>query len=142
MDGFRKERAYIATQGPVPDSFPKCDRPLLLLLLLLLLLVLVLLLLALLLLLLLALWLIGGMKSRAVCIGKGVLLSGETEPQPCCSCCALCIGCVCLSPCLPPSFWQMIWEQDVNLIVMVASEIEAGKLKCHRYWPELDETVS
>ncbi|EGD79641.1 hypothetical protein PTSG_10488 [Salpingoeca rosetta] len=41
-----------------------------------------------------------------------------------------------------PNFWQMVWEQDVNMIVMVASEVEAGRLKCHRYWPELNQTAT
>eukprot|EP00055_Hartaetosiga_balthica_P016516 m.105002 g.105002 ORF g.105002 m.105002 type:complete len:677 (+) comp9121_c5_seq1:102-2132(+) len=35
-------------------------------------------------------------------------------------------------------FWQMIWEQDVNIIAMVTNEVEGGKLKCHRYWPDDD----
>lgn len=34
------------------------------------------------------------------------------------------------------AFWQMLWEQNVQMIVMVTGEVEGGKLKCHRYWPE------
>eukprot|EP01147_Barroeca_monosierra_P009833 gene9833-2026_t len=34
------------------------------------------------------------------------------------------------------AFWQMIWEQKIEIIAMVTNEIEGGKLKCHRYWPE------
>eukprot|EP00118_Oscarella_pearsei_P003290 m.13780 g.13780 ORF g.13780 m.13780 type:complete len:765 (+) comp25217_c0_seq2:97-2391(+) len=32
-------------------------------------------------------------------------------------------------------FWQMIWENDARLIVMVTSEIENNRIKCYRYWP-------
>lgn len=35
-----------------------------------------------------------------------------------------------------PAFWQMLWEQNVQMIVMVTGEVEGGKLKCHRYWPK------
>ncbi|XP_067845019.1 tyrosine-protein phosphatase non-receptor type 14-like [Heptranchias perlo] len=34
-------------------------------------------------------------------------------------------------------FWQMVWEQGVNVIVMVTAEEEGGKPKTHRYWPKL-----
>ncbi|XP_074610552.1 tyrosine-protein phosphatase non-receptor type 13-like [Acropora palmata] len=33
-------------------------------------------------------------------------------------------------------FWQMVWEQEVVVIAMITQEQEAGKVKCHRYWPE------
>lgn len=32
-------------------------------------------------------------------------------------------------------FWQMVWEQGSQLIVMVASLEEGGRTKCHQYWP-------
>lgn len=34
------------------------------------------------------------------------------------------------------AFWQMIAEQNIEIIVMVTNEVEDGKLKCHRYWPD------
>lgn len=33
-------------------------------------------------------------------------------------------------------FWQMIWEQNSSLIIMVTPLIEAGRVKCHKYWPD------
>lgn len=35
-------------------------------------------------------------------------------------------------------FWQMVWEQNSAVILMVTNEIEGGKLKCHRYWPDTE----
>ena len=37
-------------------------------------------------------------------------------------------------------FWQMIWEQDVSVIMMLTLDVEARKVKCHRYWPDCTET--
>ncbi|KAM4772766.1 tyrosine-protein phosphatase non-receptor type 14 [Rhinophrynus dorsalis] len=34
-------------------------------------------------------------------------------------------------------FWQMVWEQGVNVIAMVSSDEEEGRAKSHRYWPKL-----
>jgi protein tyrosine phosphatase len=34
-------------------------------------------------------------------------------------------------------FWEMVWQEDVPIIVMVADlEDEQGNIKCARYWPE------
>ncbi|XP_068627805.1 tyrosine-protein phosphatase non-receptor type 11 [Battus philenor] len=37
-------------------------------------------------------------------------------------------------------FWSMIWQDDVRIIIMTTKEIERGKVKCERYWPELNKT--
>jgi len=33
-------------------------------------------------------------------------------------------------------FWLMIWEQNTNVIVMLAKQIEKDEIKCETYWPE------
>ncbi|XP_070288044.1 tyrosine-protein phosphatase non-receptor type 20 [Myotis yumanensis] len=38
-------------------------------------------------------------------------------------------------PSTTDDFWQMILENNSNVIVMITREIEAGVPKCHRYWP-------
>ncbi|KAM9330525.1 tyrosine-protein phosphatase non-receptor type 13 [Gastrophryne carolinensis] len=39
-------------------------------------------------------------------------------------------------PSTVPDFWQMVWEQNSNVIAMMTQEVEGGKIKCQRYWPE------
>ncbi|XP_069044948.1 FERM and PDZ domain-containing protein 2 isoform X3 [Lepisosteus oculatus] len=33
-------------------------------------------------------------------------------------------------------FWQMVWENKSDVIAMMTQEVERGRVKCHRYWPE------
>uniref|UniRef100_A0A7N8XN27 Protein tyrosine phosphatase non-receptor type 13 n=1 Tax=Mastacembelus armatus TaxID=205130 RepID=A0A7N8XN27_9TELE len=38
-------------------------------------------------------------------------------------------------------FWQMVWEQKSNVIAMMTQEVEGGKVKCQRYWPDTRRTA-
>ncbi|KAK2523485.1 Frmpd2 [Columba guinea] len=33
-------------------------------------------------------------------------------------------------------FWQMVWENESDVIAMMTKEVELGQVRCHRYWPE------
>uniref|UniRef100_A0A673LZ33 protein-tyrosine-phosphatase n=1 Tax=Sinocyclocheilus rhinocerous TaxID=307959 RepID=A0A673LZ33_9TELE len=34
-------------------------------------------------------------------------------------------------------FWQMVWEQSAALVVMLTTQVERGRVKCHQYWPNV-----
>uniref|UniRef100_A0A7E4V8E7 protein-tyrosine-phosphatase n=1 Tax=Panagrellus redivivus TaxID=6233 RepID=A0A7E4V8E7_PANRE len=36
-------------------------------------------------------------------------------------------------------FWQMIWEQDVKILIMVANTNERGRRQVDKYWPNQEE---
>lgn len=39
-------------------------------------------------------------------------------------------------------FWSLVWQEEgIRTIAMVTQESERGRIKCHRYWPEMDEIV-
>lgn len=37
-------------------------------------------------------------------------------------------------------FWNMIWQENTRVIVMTTKEIERGKKKCEKYWPDPSQT--
>ncbi|PIK35842.1 putative tyrosine-protein phosphatase non-receptor type 4-like, partial [Apostichopus japonicus] len=38
-------------------------------------------------------------------------------------------------------FWDMIWEQRSTLIVMLTTNVERGRVKCHKYWPNVNQNL-
>lgn len=45
--------------------------------------------------------------------------------------------------CLPATtadFWNMIWQENTRVIVMTTKELERGKSKCVKYWPDQGQT--
>ncbi|XP_038059716.1 uncharacterized protein LOC119730762 [Patiria miniata] len=33
-------------------------------------------------------------------------------------------------------FWRMVWQMEVDKIIMLTNPVENGKVKCHQYWPD------
>ncbi|XP_052757634.1 tyrosine-protein phosphatase non-receptor type 4 isoform X1 [Galleria mellonella] len=38
-------------------------------------------------------------------------------------------------------FWQMVWESESSLIVMLTVLAERGRAKCHQYWPKVGTSL-
>jgi protein tyrosine phosphatase len=38
-------------------------------------------------------------------------------------------------------FWRMVWETNSAVLVMVTREVEMGRVKSHKYWPEPSSTI-
>ena len=44
--------------------------------------------------------------------------------------------------CLPTTivdFWRMVWQEGARVVVMITNEVERGRSRCARYWPNLGE---
>ncbi|XP_062302343.1 tyrosine-protein phosphatase non-receptor type 4-like isoform X1 [Osmerus eperlanus] len=39
-------------------------------------------------------------------------------------------------------FWQMTWEQGSTIVVMLTTQVERGRVKCHQYWPNPDNSTT
>ena len=38
-------------------------------------------------------------------------------------------------------FWYMTWECQSTLIIMLTTIVERGRIKCHKYWPDVGNTI-
>lgn len=38
-------------------------------------------------------------------------------------------------------FWTMVWQQQCTLVIMLTTQVERGRVKCHQYWPNLNDTM-
>ncbi|KAI0232568.1 Tyrosine-protein phosphatase non-receptor type 12 [Lamellibrachia satsuma] len=39
-------------------------------------------------------------------------------------------------------FWRMLWQYEIHVVIMVCREFEMERPRCHRYWPNKDETLT
>lgn len=38
-------------------------------------------------------------------------------------------------------FWRMVQQESSNFVVMLTTIMERGRVKCHQYWPQLNEEM-
>nr|XP_054764927.1 receptor-type tyrosine-protein phosphatase epsilon-like [Lytechinus pictus] len=38
-------------------------------------------------------------------------------------------------------FWRMVWQKEIETIVMVTNLVDRGKIKCEKYWPDQGEEL-
>ncbi|KAK0044239.1 tyrosine-protein phosphatase non-receptor type 13 [Biomphalaria pfeifferi] len=38
-------------------------------------------------------------------------------------------------------FWRMLWQEKINVVVMLTQLVENGKVKCHSYWPQSKDDI-
>lgn len=34
------------------------------------------------------------------------------------------------------SFWRMVWQEEIAVMVMLCDLVERGKVMCQQYWPD------
>lgn len=40
------------------------------------------------------------------------------------------------------NFWKMIWQEKIDTIVMLTKLIEKKTIKAHKYWPDINQTIT
>ena len=43
------------------------------------------------------------------------------------------------TPATCSDYWQMVWEQQSLIVLMVTNDVEGGRVKCEKYWPDQGE---
>uniref|UniRef100_A0A0N5AGB8 protein-tyrosine-phosphatase n=1 Tax=Syphacia muris TaxID=451379 RepID=A0A0N5AGB8_9BILA len=52
---------------------------------------------------------------------------------------------ICTQGCLPNTvddFWEMVWQQNSRIVVMITKEVEKEKNKCCHYWPNPEKSFN